>query len=96
MHQKHQSIPQVNLYIKEHIGLFDIILDELPKNVVAISPISNTILYQHQTKEYKHTKTFKIQKVSTFINTNLTNYKGQDQTFNNQIIYIQNHHMGEF
>jgi hypothetical protein len=69
--QKHQSIPQPNLYIKEHIALFDIILDELPKNVVAISPISKTILYQHQTNEYKHTKTFKIQKVSTFINTKL-------------------------
>jgi hypothetical protein len=85
--QKHQSIPQLNLYIKEHIASFDIILDELPKNVVAISPISKTILYQHQTNEYKHTKNIQNPKVSTFINTNLTNYKGQDQTFNNQIIY---------
>jgi hypothetical protein len=94
--QKHQSIPQLNLYIKEHIASFDIILDELPKNVVAISPISKTILYQHQTNEYKHTKTFKIQRyqlsliptqliIKDKINIQLPNH-----------IYIQNHHMGEF
>jgi uncharacterized alpha/beta hydrolase family protein len=73
-------------------------LDELPKNVVATSPISKTILYQHQTNEYKHTKTFKIQRHQlSFIPTYyLANYKGQDQTFNNQITYIQNHHTGEF
>jgi hypothetical protein len=62
---------QTSLYIKEHIALFNIILDELPKNVVAILPISKTILYQHQTNQYKHTKNIQIPKVSTFIKTNL-------------------------
>jgi hypothetical protein len=34
--QKHQSIPQLNLYINEHIALFDNILDELPKKMLLL------------------------------------------------------------
>jgi hypothetical protein len=59
---------EFNLHIKKHITLFDIGLGAFSKNVGhIISSISKTISYQHEKNEYKHTKTFKIQRCELWL-----------------------------
>jgi hypothetical protein len=86
--QKHQSIPQLNLYIKKTHSIIQHYFRWTSKKMLLLFHQFQKQFYINIKQMNTNTpKTFKNPKVSTFINTNLTNYKGQDQTFNYQIIY---------
>jgi hypothetical protein len=78
-----------NSFINDHkSSLNDIMIENLPKNIVPIVPISRSFDYIHEIEGPQYSKKFSIKKRQIPLSPAfcLIDYKGQGETFNNLIV----------